>query len=220
MQTKQRCTAATREGTRCKRQPCWGQNVCQKHGATIADRCIICDDPIVRNNLCNKHSLRYSRHGHPMDGRTGKGEPIAWLKSAIENRDRSECWEWPFSRRQYGHGELRESGRSRAAHQVAMELDGRHKTGTNDQGNHRCNNPPCVNPDHIYWGTPTENELDSVAAGTHTRGSRNGGAKLDAEDVRIIRASKLQRKHLAKVFAVSETAILRIQNKESYQDVT
>lgn len=32
---------------------------------------------------------------------------------------------------------------------------------------HHCDNPPCVNPDHLYEGTPSQNALDSVARGRH-----------------------------------------------------
>ena len=48
---------------------------------------------------------------------------------------------------------------------------------------HRCNNRACVNPQHIRWATPFENNLDKHEHGTMLRGSKHPHAKLSENDV-------------------------------------
>jgi hypothetical protein len=61
---------------------------------------------------------------------------------------------------------------------------------------HHCDNPPCWNPEHLYAGTATDNNRDTVRRGrhrmaadfAHRRGERNGRARLTEADVREIRS--------------------------------
>lgn len=55
---------------------------------------------------------------------------------------------------------------------------------------HRCDNPSCVRPDHLFLGTQTDNMLDRKAKGrgNHRRGSRHGRAKLTEAQVLEIRS--------------------------------
>ena len=60
---------------------------------------------------------------------------------------------------------------------------------------HKCNNPSCINPEHLYAGTPKQNGEDRVAAGnsrnptnTDVRGEKNPNAKLTQKDVEYIRS--------------------------------
>lgn len=56
---------------------------------------------------------------------------------------------------------------------------------------HRCDNPPCVNPSHLWLGTALDNARDKVQKGRmrrgDSRGERNGHAKLTEDQVRVIR---------------------------------
>ena len=84
--------------------------------------------------------------------------------------DRScDCWIWTACK-QFGYGwfSIRKNGKPsniRAHQWIMKELCGpppeRHECC------HKCNNRACVNPDHIYYGTRSQNQLDSIRAGTH-----------------------------------------------------
>jgi hypothetical protein len=52
---------------------------------------------------------------------------------------------------------------------------------------HRCDNTICVNPDHFFLGTKTDNNTDKVAKNRHPKGESHGAAKLHTSDVRRIR---------------------------------
>lgn len=72
----------------------------------------------------------------------------------------SGCWEWQGRLNQAGYGEL---GRHTRAHRVSYAL---HKS--DPQGLcvlHKCDNPPCVNPEHLFLGTRKDNNQDRVKKG-------------------------------------------------------
>lgn len=80
---------------------------------------------------------------------------------------------------------------------------------------HHCDNPSCVNIDHLWLGTNADNIRDRVAKGRGPVGERNSSAKLNADDVREIRillkTGKSQQK-VADVFGVSRSCVKDIVN--------
>lgn len=76
------------------------------------------------------------------------------------------CWEWQKSRMAWGYGRIRVEGRTVAAHRTMWEewhgpiLDGLFVC-------HRCDNPPCIRPDHLFLGTNADNLGDMSKKGRH-----------------------------------------------------
>lgn len=78
---------------------------------------------------------------------------------------------------------------------------------------HRCDNPPCVNPEHLFVGTHAQNIADAVAKGRALRGSRNGKTNLTEDDVLTIRALHVERVSgcaIARWYGVDPTTIYKI----------
>lgn len=127
-------------------------------------------------------------------------------------RMESGCWEWTGSRDMEGYGRIHGIGR---AHRLAYErFKGEIPPGKVVM--HSCDNPPCVNPDHLFVGTPADNKSDSVNKGRHAFRARNGRAKLTEEQVAEIRTLavpyKVTYRMLAKRFGVGIPEINDIVN--------
>lgn len=105
--------------------------------------------------------------------RAERARVARWGSQTAEERfwshvDRSaglfECWTWTAFRHPFGYGKVKWHGVSRDAHRVAYEIAvGLIPAGLNVC--HRCDNPPCCNPAHLFLGTQHENVLDMVAKG-------------------------------------------------------
>lgn len=98
-----------------------------------------------------------------------------------------ECWIWTGSRQYSGYGRFGGSaGHPVGAHRFAYELT----YGPIPDGLfvcHRCDNPPCVRPDHLFLGTVTDNNRDTDSKGRTSHGEAHPSAKLSDQDVRDIR---------------------------------
>ena len=117
-----------------------------------------------------------------------KGSPAVRFWAYVERG--ADCWEWTGARDRLGYGQFKHGPATSLAHRFAYELT----YGPIPAGQvvcHRCDNPSCVRPDHLWLGTPLDNERDKIAKGRkHSqRGARNSHAKLTAQDVTAIRAA-------------------------------
>jgi hypothetical protein len=129
----------------------------------------------------------------------------------------SGCWEWQGGRFNTGYGAISDKGRTRYAHRVSYaEFNGEISDGM--LVCHRCDNPICVNPKHLFLGTPADNMADKAAKGRSMRGARSSTVKLTEPEVRCIKAflrrnPPVRGSHggpctfLARWFGVSQTAI-------------
>jgi len=92
---------------------------------------------------------------------------------------------------------------------------------------HKCDNPPCVNPDHLYVGTQSDNVADMDRRGRRVRrgavGIRNGSAKLTPDAVQRMRAlhrdGQMTYVELAREFGVSETTVHRTLTRRNWANI-
>ncbi len=131
--------------------------------------------------------------------------------SKVKRHSPTECWEWTGAKTKR-YGRFLFMGANRRAHRVCWQLE-RGPIPGNLLVLHRCDNPSCVNPDHLWLGTDGDNVADMVAKGRHAdnHGELNPNAKLTTGEVRLIRASPKGHSVLARHFGVTPQAIYRIR---------
>ena len=79
---------------------------------------------------------------------------------------------------------------------------------------HRCDNPACVNPEHLFLGNAKDNAQDMASKDRHLRGERNTKAVLTAPDVvkikKLLAIGDFSQKQIGKMFGVAQITISRI----------
>lgn len=136
---------------------------------------------------------------------------------------RTRCWVWTASLAGLGYGQIKIPGTRRQiyAHRLSYLIH----CGPIPEGRficHDCDNPRCVNPKHLFLGTPADNQQDMKAKGRHKYGEKNGRAKLKARQVRQIRragALKVPYRRLALAYGVSTGCIEAILNGRTWVHV-
>lgn len=90
-----------------------------------------------------------------------------------------ECWGWRGADNGEGYPVLTVGGEFRLATHIALEIDGRPRPSPLHVACHECDNPPCTNPKHLWWGTEKQNMQDAASKGRLSGWSRRPGAKRD-----------------------------------------
>ena len=143
-----------------------------------------------------------------------KSEPVQsrfWSKV-----DRTgTCWLWNGGRMKSGYGRFAVHGQMILAHRAAYAI----AFGATDDPvvAHHCDNPPCVNPAHLFNGTYSDNMQDMIRKGRQVvgdhRGEKHGRAKLTwakAAEIRGRHESGESYRRLAASFGVAIPTIARI----------
>jgi hypothetical protein len=140
----------------------------------------------------------------------------------------SGCWLWLGWLDPKGYGRFWDNGRSDRAHRFSYRRDRGAEIPDGIYVCHRCDNPTCVNPEHLFLGTPQENQQDSIAKGRHVtvkegvdyaRGVRQRNAKLADADVIEIRKRTLTRREAAAKYGVSVNTIRMIHLGRAWKHV-
>jgi len=139
-----------------------------------------------------------------------------WQK--VDKKGEDECWEWTASLRR-GYGRIEYNYKYLPAHKVSWEI---HNGPISDNMLvlHRCDNRKCVNPNHLYLGTYSDNVCDREYRnpGTAGRISRLGATGIMSIR-KMYKTGKYTQENLARLFKVSQSHITNIVNRK-YGDHT
>lgn len=106
------------------------------------------------------------------------------VKVLMTNNPAKSCWVWT-GRTHKGYGQFTINRKCQYASRIAWTIfnDDPKELGVL----HKCDNPPCVNPFHLFVGSSKDNTHDCLQKGRFHKGERTGGSILTEENVRDIR---------------------------------
>lgn len=150
-----------------------------------------------------------------------------WPK--VDRRGPDECWPWKASTNPDGYGWIRRiaDGLMDLAHRVSWELN-RGKIPSGMYVLHSCDNPPCVNPGHLWLGTQVDNMADMTRKGRKIgivgpHGEAHAFAKVTAEQVREIRRiyaeGEISQKALGERYGLTQSPTSQIIRHETWKHV-
>ncbi len=166
-----------------------------------------CERPVFACAMCSLHYTRVRKYGNPNRVRLNQLHGATLMERLLHYTRKAEgCWEWQGYRDPNGYGRLNVRNYPELAHRISWTLH-RSELEPGQQVLHHCDNPGCVNPDHLFLGDPAANVADMHAKGRARKrashGEAHGCAKLTEVQVREIRASSGPSRIIAEQYGVS-----------------
>ena len=147
-------------------------------------------------------------------------QQIARFHNSYKKNSDNGCWEWQLYLSPDGYGKCYFNGSSVRAHRLSYELHygsfPRHFLVC-----HRCDNPKCVNPEHLFLGDVKDNMRDKRVKGRSkgiNLGTSNAKAKLSDEEVFEIRellSQGFKQNQIASLFKINQSHVSRIKTNMS-----
>jgi hypothetical protein len=185
-----------------------------------------CSKPSVALGLCVNHWRRNKLYGSPVARKRHSGmfkglpaEERFWLQV----RKSDDCWIWIGAKDRDGYGIFKGDCNGvtyNKAHRFSYVLH------NGEVGRlsvlHRCDNPPCVNPDHLFAGTTADNMRDKIQKGRAraARGEEAGPSKLTEDDVLAILNDPRPYASIAADHGVASSTIASLKNRRAWRHLS
>lgn len=226
----------TREPRVCSEAGCDRKHSCKgycekhyRHHKNTGILCSIsgCGEQHECKGYCKNHYWRFRTHGDPLYAKTNHGHGRTPTEKFWSRVDKSpglgrdgKCWEWQGKKLKRGYGNILFERKPRMVHHVSWFLE---------YGQfpvlwllHSCDNPACVNPEHLREGTYVDNTADMVSRNRQSKGEHRPNSKLKEADILAIRAEPTVwgiQTILSKRYGVPTASISRIRRGLSWKHV-
>lgn len=132
--------------------------------------------------------------------------------------DSNNCWNWTKSMVNTGYGVIGSGRRTFLAHRTMWEsIHG--ELAPTEFVLHKCDNRKCINPNHLFVGTHSDNMADMVSKNRHSHGDRHSQSKLTEDQVREIKKSSSTNKEEAIKNQVTPSLISKIRHSVVWSHV-
>lgn len=172
-----------------------------------------------RYRFCRPHYRAWYVYGDPLMKKQQQWHGLSVAERFLKYVKKTpSCWEWIGMRDANGYGRLNVHDLPELAHRLSWQLS----VGAVPVGKcvlHKCDNPSCVNPEHLYLGTQVDNIADMFQKGRgHMRRGRLQAILTDAQ-VQEIRKSNESGMTLATRLRVSPATISQIRHYKTRRNV-
>lgn len=181
-----------------------------------------CSNSAISRGKCRYHYDQGRERRHKTARKHfSKEDQVRFLLEVAPAHVGGGCLTWPYGRDGKGYGRLSFGGKEYIVSRlVCCEVHGEPPTPDHEAA-HSCGNGhlACISPIHLSWKTPAENRADAIAHGTHVRGSNHKVAKLNEDQVRLIRAGVsrgVPQKSFVYMFGVSRGTVSDIVNRRHW----
>lgn len=174
-----------------------------------------------KRGFCSMHYTRWLKHGNASKILRTPSPAKDWISLHKTHAD-DACLVWPFAIGSAGYGVVHRpnDGSLTTAANLMCEAAHGPRPSTKHECAHSCGkgHKGCVNPKHLRWATPDENQQERAEHGTSNRGTRQWASKLTDDDIRSIRARSATETQadLAKEYGVGPDQISRIISRKRW----
>lgn len=135
--------------------------------------------------------------------------------------DDKNCWIWRNSNKITGYGIINYQGKAKSAHRYSYELF-KGEIPKNHEICHTCDNRRCVNPEHLFLGSKTENMQDALKKGRFSLGENHYQNKLSEKQVKEIRKEREKGRSyidIGKEYGISQESVYDIVKRRTWKHV-
>jgi len=130
-----------------------------------------CTGKSLKRGMCNKHYLRWWKHGDALGGSTPWGEAQKFYNETVLPYEGDECLAWPYAKVN-GYGQIRIDGKIHLVTRLVCASVNGEPEDPSHEAAHSCGNGHlgCVTKKHLRWATRAENRDDMVLHGRSNKG--------------------------------------------------
>ena len=176
-----------------------------------------CGTKVYSRGYCQKHYTRQRRTGGATVRRNFAYEPLP-VKLSQYAESSGGCWEWTAGLNSMGYGTIYHDKKKRYAHRLSYELHNGIKISDKILVLHKCDNPKCINPSHLFLGNARDNSDDMWAKGRGARGESKSNIFTEADiiDMRNMSAQGIRQRDIIKKYNSHQATMSAILRRVSW----